>query len=692
LPLSFAQQRLWFLDQFEPGSSAYNMPFALRLKGPLDVDALERAMTEIVRRHEVLRTTFRIVDEQPVQVVGEPAAFVLPVIQDCEDRVVEQLIQDEASRPFDLEAGPLVRARLLRRSEQEHVLVFTMHHIISDGWSMGVLMREVGALYNAYSCGEESPLGELPIQYGDYAVWQREWLREEALDQQLEYWRKQLANAPALELPTDRPRPAVPRHEGASVSFALDAEVTGKLRELSRQEGATLFMTLLAAFQTLLRRYTGQTDVSVGTPIAGRTRAEVEGLVGFFVNTLVLRVDASEDPTFRELLQRVRETCFGAYAHQDVPFEKLVEELRPEREMSRPPLFQVMLVLNTREAEMLRLAGVELEQLVVPSRTAKFDLSLSFSETDHGLKGTMEYDADLFDAATVRRMLEHFRILLGGIAGASDTRLSLLSLLTDDERLQLLSSHRPAQKRDHDCLHHLFEAQAARTPNAIALTFADERLTYDELNQRTDRFAHRLRAFGVGPDTLVGVLSQRSTGMVVAILGVLKAGGAYLPLDPSYPAERLRFMLVDSGARVLLVGEGVNEALAAVEGCAHTLRIENLCEDEGDEVAVAGGAVARNLAYVIYTSGSSGKPKGVMIEHGAIVNHMKWMLAEFPLRESDRVLQKTPFSFDASVWEFYAPLLGGAELVVARPGAHQDGAYLARLIAAASRSMLATNS
>ncbi len=684
--LSFAQQRLWFLDQFEPGSSAYNMPFALRLKGALDVEAFERALTEVIRRHEVLRTRFATEGDEPVQIVDEPTPFLLRVIEVDEEQRVEELVQEEASLPFDLQVGPLVRAQLLKLGEAEHVLLFTMHHIVSDGWSIGVLMREVGALYNAYARGEESPLEELPVQYADYAVWQREWLQGEALERQVEYWREQLADAPVLELPADKVRPAVKSSRGAVVDFAIDLEVSRSLREVSRSEGATLFMTLLAAFNVLLSRYTAQEDVSVGTPIAGRTSAEVEGLVGFFINTLVLRTDTSGDPTFRELVGRVREVTLGAYAHQEVPFEKLVEELQPEREMSRTPLFQVMLVLNTWSGQGLRLAGVEVEGLGVASQTAKFDLSLSLSETEAGLSGSLEYDADLFEAATIERMLEHFCVLLGGIADAPDTSLSRLPLLTDEERLQVLSSRGPAfaEVDQAECLHRLFEAQAARTPNATALTFEDEQLTYEELNRRTDRVARRLRALGVGPETLVGVLSERSTGMVVAILGVLKAGSAYLPLDPSYPAERLRFMIADSGARVMLVGDGTGEALAAVDGCAaHTLEIESLCEGEAvdEEMALEAGAVTGNLAYVIYTSGSTGRPKGVMIEHSAIVNHMKWMLGEFPLGESDGVLQKTPFSFDASVWEFYAPLLAGARLVMARAGGHQDSTYLSRLIA-----------
>jgi amino acid adenylation domain-containing protein len=552
LPLSFAQQRLWFLDKFEQGSSFYNLPAMVRISGAtLDVSALEKSLREVTRRHEVLRTTFTIVAGQPVQVISPESNFTLPLIDlsrlpsTQRDAEAQRHAREEAQGAFDLSAGPLVRARLLRLSAEEHLLLLTMHHIVSDGWSMGVLVREVAALYSAYSRGEESPLEELTIQYGDYAEWQREWLKGEVLERQLSYWREQLAGAPpVLELPTDRPRPAVKTYNGAAVPLRLSRELSEGLAGLSRREGATPFMTLLAAFQLLLWRYSGQADISVGTPVANRTRGETEGLIGFFVNTLVLRTDLSGEPTFRELLGRVREAALGGYAHQDVPFEKLVEELGAERNLSVTPLFQVMFALQNTPLPEIKLENLELSLLEGERETAKFDISLSMWETAEGLEGSLEYNTDLYEEATTQRLLRHFQTLLEGIVADPNARIADLPLLPADERQQLLLEWNDTRQafRQELCIHELFESQAAKNPNAPAAVFEEAQLTYGELNRRANRLAHQLRELGVGPEARVGVLMERSLEMVVAVLGVLKAGGAYVPLDASWPLERLHWI------------------------------------------------------------------------------------------------------------------------------------------------------
>nr|QEO74274.1 condensation domain-containing protein [uncultured bacterium] len=690
LPLSFAQQRLWFLDQLQPDSTFYNIPAAVRLDGWLNADALEQSLNEIILRHEVLRTTFATVDGRPVQQIAPPEPLKLQLIdlrrlsESEKGAEVQRLAAEEMRHHFDLRRGPFLRTRLLQLGEEKHVLLLTMHHIVSDGWSVGVLMRELSTLYEAHCLGRSSPLPPLAVQYADFAVWQREWLKGEVLETQLAYWKKQLAGAPPLlELPTDRPRPPVQSFRGATAQLTISEKLSESLKMLSRREGATLFMTLLAAFQALLHRYTGQAEVVVGSPIANRTRVETEALIGFFVNTLVLRSDLSGDPTFREVVGRVREVTLGAYAHQDVPFEKLVEELQPERDLSRTPFFQVMFALQNASREALELPGLTLSPMVMDSGTAKFDLVLALEETEHGLRGVFEYNTDLFDATTVERMIGHFQQLLDGVVVNPDERLSALPLLTEAERRRQLDEWNRTEVEFTEglCIHQLFERQAERAPLNIALTFEGERLSYQELNERANQLAHYLRERGVGPEVRVGICVERSVEMVVGLLGILKAGGAYVPLDPGYPPERLAFMLEDSRVPILLTQERL---LTALPRCAG----EVVCLDADWEV-IRGKSVenplvplaADNLAYVIYTSGSTGRPKGAMNTHGAISNRLLWMQDEYGLNETDRVLQKTPFSFDVSVWEFFWPLLSGARLVVARPGGHQDSAYLVEIIA-----------
>jgi acyl carrier protein len=579
LPLSFAQQRLWFLDQLEPASPFYNIPESVRLNGPLDVGMLERALNEIVRRHESLRTTFLNVDGRPVQVIAPYLPVPLPV-EDLQhlpkvdqEAEVYRLAQEEAQRPFNLSQGPLLRARLLRLEQTEHVMLLTTHHIISDNWSSTILVREMAVLYDAFAHGRSSPLPELTLQYADYAARQRNWLQGEVLQMQLDYWKEQLAGVPPLlELPTDRPRPPVQSFHGAYRTFTLSKEVSDGLRALSQREGVTLFMTLLAGFQTLLSRYSGQEDICVGSPIANRTQAELEGIVGFFVNTLVLRTDLFGDPTFRELLQRVREVALGAYGHQDLPFEMIVEAVQPERSLSRSPLFQVMFVLqssihNLPPVRVQVMSDLTLSPVEAHSGTSKFDLTLFMIEAGEQLSGALEYNTDLFDDVTADRLLEHFSVLLAGIVADPNQRISALPLLTEAERHYLLvewnqtAADFPAER----CAHELIEEQAARTPDAPAVV-AYRRghegaapavivLTYGELDQRANQLAHYLRDLGVGPETIVAISVPRSVEMVVGLLGVLKAGGAYLPIDPSYPAERIRFMLEDAGVQILLTQE-----------------------------------------------------------------------------------------------------------------------------------------
>ncbi|HST62152.1 MAG TPA: amino acid adenylation domain-containing protein, partial [Longimicrobium sp.] len=690
LPLSFAQERLWFIDRLEPGSSTYNIPVAWRLEGALDRAALERALGEIVRRHEALRTVFREVDGSPVQVVAPFAGFALPVEDlsalgeaDRED-AVKRRAGEEARRPFDLAAGPLFRAALLRLGEEAHVLLLTMHHVVSDGWSMGVLFRELSSLYAAYREGRASPLPALAVQYADYAVWQREQLAGEALDRQLAYWKERLSGAPELlELPTDHPRPPVQSYRGAGVPVALSPELLERLQGLGRSEGATLYMTLLSAFGVLLSRYGGGDDIVLGSPIAGRTRGEVEELIGFFVNTLVLRTDLSGDPSFRETLRRVREATLGAYAHQEVPFEKLVAELQPERSLSHSPLFQVMFSLQNAESGGGALAGLEVSGAGAAMEIAKVDLSLTLWTTPHGLRGALNYSTDLFERGTIGRMLGHLERVLEQVAADADVRLSQLKLLGDAERALVLEAWNGtvAEVPADRCLHELVEAQAARTPDATALVFEGEPLTYAELNRRANRLAHHLRSLGVGPDARVGLCVERSLEMMVGLLAVLKSGGAYVPLDPAYPAERLAYMLDDSDPAVVLSQRALRDGIGSTG--APVLELDEAAPAWGHHLATnpeRGTLTPEHLAYVIYTSGSTGRPKGVGVPHRAVVNALSWMQDLAGLAADDTVLHKTPYSFDASLRELLPALLVGARLVLARPEGHRDPAYLLELM------------
>ena len=688
IPLSFAQQRLWFLDQLQPGSAAYNIPLALRVTGSVRIDLLERVFAQLVTRHEVLRTTFSVEEGQPVQVVA-PAHAISVLVKDLSEfpaetreAVARCLAQEEAEMPFDLGRGPLLRVKMLRLAEQDHVLLVTMHHIITDGWSTGIMVREFSQLYQAYSKGNESfSLPELPIQYADFSVWQREWLQGTILQKQLQYWKQSLAGIQTLELPTDRQRPAVMSHAGGIAGFSVGSQQMEDLKAMSRRQGTTLYMTLLAVFQTLLHRYSGQQDIAVGSPIAGRTRPETERLIGFFVNTLVMRTAVSGESTFAELLRRVRQVSLEAYSHQDVPFEKVVEELQPERDLSRTPLFQVMFILQNMPEAKLQVADVTLNAFNVDSQTEKFDLTLAFSEASGQLQGWLSYNAELFEPAMVSRMIGHYRRLLQGIVEHPEQALGKLPMMTEGERQQLLVEwNNTTAEYPQDLIHEMFEQQAAKTPSSIAVECGGLRFTYSELNGRANQLARYLRRLGVGAEVRVGICMERSLEMVAGLLSILKAGAAYVPLDPEYPADRLSFMSAEAKVPVILIQ---GKFVAGLANCTATLvkvdqESERISQESTGNLEIV--VEPENLAYVIYTSGSTGRPKGAMNTHHGLRNRILWMQEKYQLRQDDRVLQKTPYSFDVSVWEFFWPLAMGAGLVVAQPGGHRDPQYLGNLI------------
>ncbi|MBZ4419378.1 non-ribosomal peptide synthetase [Myxococcus sp. RHSTA-1-4] len=681
-PPSFSQERMWFLEQWNPGSALFNMPVVVRLSGELHLEALERGLQQLVDRHEALRTTLTVEEGLPVQCISTGMEVPLEVVE-LPEALAWERISTEARRPFDLERGPLLRTVLLRLAPDAHLLLVNTHHIVTDAWSLGVLVRELAAVYQAFAEGQPSPLAPLPLQYADYAAWQREWLRGPVLEEQLAWWRSRLDPKARLELPADKPRPAVLGSRGERQVRMLSPALTEALKALGQREGKTLFVVLLAAFKALLYRYTGQTDLTVGSLIAGRNRADLEGLIGLFINALALRTQMSGDTSFRALLEAVHETTLQAYARQDVPFEKLVEALKVERSSSHLPLFQVMLVLQNSPLPPLRARGLVMDALPVDTKTTKHDLTLYAIELPQGLRLSAEYSTDLFEAPTMARLLGHLETLLAGAVEDPNRRLAELPLLTGPERHQLLRewSGEHFDLPREACIHTLIEAQVRRTPDAVALSFEGSRLTYAELDARANQLAWHLRSLGVGPEVRVGLCLERSLEMVVALLATLKAGGAYVPLDPAYPSQRLTWMLEDARPAVLLAQERLLPRLPP-----HEARVV-LVDSGWDVVALQPRhappptASSGGLAYVIFTSGSTGRPKGAMNEHGPVVNRLLWMQREYGLTPADTVLQKTPFSFDVSVWEFFWPLMVGARLVVAKPGGHQEPAYLARLIA-----------
>ncbi|EKV03256.1 amino acid adenylation enzyme/thioester reductase family protein [Leptolyngbya sp. PCC 7375] len=697
LPLSFAEQRLWFLDQLQEGSTTYNEQEALRLTGSLQMEALQRAVQAIVRRHEVLRTNFQAVDGSTVRVIRSELDLKMPIVDlqqlptERQLAQVQQLGKQEIQKSFDLANDPLLRVTLLQLATHDNVLLLTMHHMITDGWSTGVFCHELAALYGAFVQGKPSPLPPLPIQYADFAGWQRQPATAEVLAPQLDYWKQQLAGAPPLlELPTDYPRKTVQTSQGSKEFFELGGELTEELKRLSQENGVTLFMTLFAVFSTLLYRYSNQADILVGTPIANRNRSELEGLMGFFVNTLVLRSRFEANPTFAELLNQVRQTSLDAYAHQDVPFEQLVEALQPERSLSYTPIFQVMFALQNAPMATLELPEVSFNWLPLENARAPFDLFLSMEETETGLSGYWEYNRDLFETATIRRSIGHFQTLLAAIVATPQIGIDELPLLTATERHQLLVewNNTHTEYSQNQCIHQLFEAQVKRSPDAVAVVFENEQLTYQELNDRANQLAHYLQSLGVGPEVLVGIYIERSLEMVVGLLGILKAGGAYVPLDPNYPSERLAYILDNSQATALVT----THPLAAQLPCLpeHLIQLDNdwevISTHRTDNLQSNGQP--DNLAYVIYTSGSTGNPKGVEICHQSLVNFLCSMGVTPGLTDTDVVLAVTTLCFDIAALEIYLPLIVGAKTIVASRDVAADGQRLAAELERSSATVM----
>ncbi|MEH2084714.1 MAG: amino acid adenylation domain-containing protein [Nostoc sp.] len=680
LPLSFAQQRLWFVQQLSPESDSYNMLEALRLDGSLNVVALEQSLSELIRRHEVLRTTFPTVDGNPIQHIAAATALNLPIHDLQELSALEQTSQIQeivkylASQPFNLAVGPLVQFTLLQLSQNEYVLLLKMHHIIYDGWSLSIFYRELSQLYAAFTQGLPNPLPPLPIQYADFAFWQRQWLTGEILERQLGYWQQQLAGVPGvLELPTDKPRPPIQTFSGGVESFLLDSDLTQRLQKLSQESDATLFMTLLAAFLVLISRYSGQPDIVVGSPIANRNSPQVEQLMGFFANTLALRGNLSDNPNFADFLAQVRQTTLEAYAHQDLPFEILVEKLQPERDLSRNPLVQVMFSLQNVPQSSGNLSGLNIQNIALPIDVkARFDLEVNFWEGPGGLEGVWCYNRDLFEATTIARLAQHFQTLLQAIVANPRTRVAELSLLSPAEHHQLLVewNNTQAEYPQDKCIHQLFEEQAERTPDAVALVWENQQLTYQQLNCRANSLAHYLKSLGVGADVLVGICVERSIEMVVGLLGILKAGGAYVPLDPEYPSERLRFMLEDAKVGVLLTQQQLVERLPQHQ--AHLVYLDTQIQEftPTSEVNVTSEVTPSNLAYVLYTSGSTGKPKAVAIEHHSPVALVSWAKQVFTPQQLAGVLASTSICFDLSVFELFVTLSVGGKVILAQNALH----------------------
>ncbi|MGA9768120.1 MAG: amino acid adenylation domain-containing protein, partial [Blastocatellia bacterium] len=670
LPLSYAQQRLWFIDQLEPGSSAYNVPTAVRLRGELDVAALRRSISEIIRRHEVLRTSFPQREGQPFQQINPACELDMPVIDLSEEAVKEaeataqRVVGEETQQGFDLRRGPMLRAKLIRIGEADHVLVVTMHHVASDGWSVGILIREFTKLYRAYSEGEEAVVEEMRLQYADFAVWQREYLKGEVLEEQMKYWKGQLEGVSALELPTDRLRPPVASHTGEWVRFSWDQELTAHLKALARQEGATLFMVLLAGFQLLLSRYSGQRDVAIGTDVANRNRSEIEGLIGFFINQLVLRCCVDPQNSFEHLLRQVRKVTLDAYQHQDLPFEKLVDELSPQRDMSRSPLFQVKLVLQNTPHEQLSLGTLRLESFELESKQIKLDLNLMFDERADQLMGALNYSTDLFDPQTAQALVQHLRVLLAAAVVDPKRPVGQLPLMSQEEREQLLFVWNDT-KLDYgtpDCVQVLFEQQARNNPATVAVVYEDQHLSYAELNRRANQLGHYLRRLGVDAEVRVALCLPRGLHMIVGLLGVLKAGGTYVPLDLTFPSERLGNMLDDSGAAVILTEEPIRDILPA--HWAQTICLDRdwveIAEESTDDLLLT--TLPQNLLYVIYTSGSTGKPKGVAVEHRQMSHYVSSIVSRLGLKHGMKMALVSSIATDLGHTVIYPALCIGGEL------------------------------
>jgi len=674
-PLSFAQRRLWVLDQLDPNTAAYNNGIGVRAKGRFDERAFELAIAGLIRRHESLRTTFAVVGDEPVQQV---AASAEPPItrfdyshmpHDARESELKQIFRREFARPYELARGPLLRVFLGKMAEDEHVVLIVMHHIISDGWSLGVLLKELTHLYASYASGEQPSLPELPIQYADYSIWQRGWLEGERMQEQLAYWTKQLSGAPpVLDLPADRVRPPLQTVNGTDQRMSLGRELTGSLKQLSRREDMTPFMVLLAGFDLLLSRYSGQTDIVVGTPVASRNRIETENLIGLFLNTLVLRTDLSGAPTVKQLLARARETALGAFANQDVSFERLVEELHPQRDLSRSPLFQILFIVQNAPIRPLELPGLVLEQVSTESPSSKLDLTLDIAEIAGELHCRFEYNTDLFESESISRMMQHFRRTLEWMVQNADTELPVTKVRLFDEEEQhhiMVDLNRTADAYPAVCVHQLLEMQADRSPESIAVSSERRFLTYRELDQYANQLGNYLRKLGVGPETLVGVCSDRSVEMLIALMGLLKAGGAYVPLDPMFPPDRLRFMAEDAELKFILTQQSLRDTLSW--SSAELISIDERSDEIAKESTARpeSGVKAHNLAYVIYTSGSTGRPKGVMLQHAGVVNLLTSMATVPGLTSKDTLLAVTTLSFDIAGLELYLPLMVGGRVEIA---------------------------
>ncbi|MDZ8084245.1 MAG: amino acid adenylation domain-containing protein [Nostoc sp. DedQUE12b] len=708
-PLSFAQQGLWFINQLTPDIPTYNIPIVINFKGCINLTALQDSLNEIIRRHEVLRTSFTVESGQPVQVVNQAVPVTLAVedlrslSENERTQEAQRLAIEFAQQPFDLSAQSLVRTKILHLNDKSYQLLVTLHHIIADGWSIGILIKELAALYEAFSTGKLSlrsrsvsqtdatrsllpqrgtPFAELPIQYGDFVNWQRKWVECDRIQPKLTYWKQKLSGElPVLNLPTDRARSPVQTFKGAKAKLVLSQTLTKELKNLSRHSGVTLFMTLLTAFKTLLYRYTGQTDILVGSPIANRNRAEINSLIGFFVNVLVLRTDVSGDLSFQELLERVKSTALEAYVHQDLPFEKLVEELQPNRDLSYNSLFQVMFVLQNVPEPNLSLSDVSVSYEEGYNGTSKFDLTLFMEDFEQGLVATCEYNTDLFNADTITRMLGHFQTLLSSIVSDPEQCISDLQLLTPSEVQQLLVEWNDT-KTDYPqdkCIHQLFEAQVEKTPNAVAVVFENQQITYRELNNRANQLAHYLQQLGVKPEVLVGICTERSLEMVIGLLAILKVGGAYVPLDPMYPPERLNFMLENADIFVLLTQKRLAESLSEYKGDIICLDADSQAIAEQSQENQVSGVTPDNLIYVIYTSGSTGKPKGAGVYQRSFTNLLNWFVTEFDFSCNDRVLLISSLSFDLTQKNIYAPLLVGGELHLLSSGCY-DAAQIVEYV------------
>ncbi|MGD9898613.1 MAG: amino acid adenylation domain-containing protein [Calditrichaceae bacterium] len=673
IPVSFAQQRLWFLDQLEPGNSLYSIPAAVKIKGNFNKEAFNKSINTIIKRHSVLRTAFIAIDGSPAQVISAEMDIKIPEVdlsgldkQEL-DSQLNEIIISQTEKPFDLQTTPLIRASFLNLSKDETIVVLTIHHIVSDGWSMGVIISEIKELYPAYCLNKSITLPELPVQYADYAIWQRKWFRGNVLDKQITYWKNQLKDIPPLiEIPTDRPRPASRTYRGDHIIFNIEKEKVQKLEDFSLKQDATMFMTILSVFQVLLHRYTGQNDICVGSPIANRNRAEVAGLIGFFVNTLVMRGDLSGNPAFSFFLERMKKTILDAYANQDLPFEMMVEAVNPNRALNHSPLFQVMFVYNNTTENAITLPDLEISLIDIESRTSKFDIIMNLTETENILQGKLEYNTDLFNRDTMERLIGHFKVLIDSIIISPLSKISDLRMLTGEEFTHITTILNKPESW-YDCgkfVHKLFEEQVEKSPSAVALVADKKELSFEELNTRSNRLARYLIRNDVLPGTFVGLSVNRVPELIIGILGILKAGGTYLPLDPGYPEERIRFMLEDSAAKFVLTQEQIAKNFPSSNAeliCLDTLWPEISQENDGNpDIKVTNDPPA----YIIYTSGSTGTPKGVLISHQAIANHCCDMIDHYEIKPDDHILQFASFNFDASVEQILPTLISGARLVL----------------------------